>query len=168
MSLVYFLHDSSTKHQTQIAAVSATSMQPQRNEPGIYTLMLSLPQAQKITVGSLRVIDFAGGYYSYTGSARGPGGLKRIDRHILVSNGIKTTRRWHIDYLLPHTSVQEVFVTKTCLDLECSIAKAIGERIMPVPGFGCTDCRCLSHLHYFPELQEMRAAVAAAHREAVI
>jgi len=74
-------------------------MPSQRNEPGIYTLILSLPQAGKITVGSLGVMDFVRGYYSYTGSARGPGGLKRVDRHILVSEGIKKTRRWHIDYL---------------------------------------------------------------------
>lgn len=143
-------------------------MQPQRNEPGIYTLLLSLPQAQKITVGSLGVIDFAAGFYSYTGSARGPGGLKRIDRHIMVSEGIKTTRRWHIDYLLPHALFLEAFISKTTLDLECSIADAIGKRLLPVPSFGCTDCRCISHLHYSPGREEMRGAVAAAHSAAVI
>jgi Uri superfamily endonuclease len=143
-------------------------MQPQRNEPGIYTLILSLQRAEQTEVGSLGIIDFAGGYYSYTGSARGCGGLKRVDRHILVSKGIKTTRRWHIDYLLPHSSVQEVFVTKTSQDLECSIARAIGKRLMLAPGFGCTDCRCISHLHYSPVLREMQAAVAAAHSAAMI
>jgi Uri superfamily endonuclease len=139
-------------------------MLSQRNEPGIYTLILSLPQAGQIKVGSLGVIDFASGFYSYTGSARGPGGLKRVDRHIRVLEGIKTTRRWHIDYLLPHTSLLEVFVTKTTQDLECSIAKAMGKRLMAVPRFGCTDCRCPSHLHYAQELQDMRDAAAAAHR----
>ena len=143
-------------------------MQPQRNEQGIYTLILSLPQAGQIKVGSLGVMDFASGFYSYTGSARGAGGLKRVDRHILVSKGIKTTRHWHIDYLLPHTSFLEVFISKTCLDLECCIAKAIGKRLMPVPGFGCTDCRCISHLHYSTSLGEMREAVASAHDATVI
>ena len=70
-------------------------------------------RTEQIKVGSLGVMDFASGFYSYTGSARGSGGLKRVDRHILVSEGIKTTRRWHIDYLLPHTSFQEVFISKT-------------------------------------------------------
>ncbi|MCK9440619.1 MAG: GIY-YIG nuclease family protein [Methanothrix sp.] len=143
-------------------------MQPQRNEPGIYTLILSLPGAQKIAVGSMGVIDFAGGYYSYTGSARGSGGLKRIDRHIRVSESINTTRRWHIDYLLPHTSFLEVFITKTSLDLECCIAKTMEKRLAAVPGFGCTDCRCISHLHYSRDLGEMRAAAAAAHHAARI
>jgi Uri superfamily endonuclease len=143
-------------------------MQPQRNEPGIYTLILSLPQAVQIKVGSLGVIDFASGFYSYTGSARGPGGLKRVDRHIQVLEGIKTTRRWHIDYLLPHTRLEEVFITKTSQDLECSIAKAMGKRLKAVPRFGCTDCRCPGHLHYAQELQDMRDAAAAAHRAAMI
>ncbi len=139
-------------------------MQPQRNEPGIYSLILSLPHARQINVGSLGIIDFAAGFYSYTGSARGPGGLKRLDRHILVLEGIKRTRRWHIDYLLPQTSLVEVFITKTNQDLECSIARAMGKRLMAVPRFGCTDCRCPSHLHYALDLQEVRAAAAAAHR----
>jgi Uri superfamily endonuclease len=139
-------------------------MQPQRNEPGIYTLILSLSQAEQIKVGSLGVINFAGGFYSYTGSARGPGGLKRVDRHILVMEGIKKIQRWHIDYLLPHTSLMEVFITKTTQDLECSIANALGKQLLPVPRFGCTDCRCQSHLHYSQELHKMRDATAAAHR----
>lgn len=139
-----------------------------RNEPGIYTLILSLQQAERIKVGSLGVIDFAKGFYSYTGSARGQGGLKRVDRHIQVLEGIKTTRRWHIDYLLPHAGFLEVFITKTTLDLECRIANAMGKRLVPVPGFGCTDCRCKGHLHYSLDLGEMREAAALAHCAAVI
>ncbi|MCX6673586.1 MAG: GIY-YIG nuclease family protein [Methanothrix sp.] len=143
-------------------------MQPQKNEPGIYTLILSLPQAGQIKVGSLGVMDFAKGFYSYTGSARGFGGLKRIDRHIQVSIGINKTRRWHIDYLLPHAGFLEVFISKTTLDLECRIATAMGKRLLPVPGFGCTDCRCLSHLHYSLNHGEMREAAALAHYAAMI
>jgi Uri superfamily endonuclease len=141
-------------------------MQPQRNEPGIYTLVLFLPQSSRMVVGSLGAIDFARGFYSYTGSAMGPGGLKRVDRHIQVLEGIKTTRRWHIDYLLPSTSLVEAFTTRTTLDHECCIAKAIGKRLQAVPRFGCSDCRCNSHLHYAQDQKEMLAAVAAAHSEA--
>lgn len=141
-------------------------MQPQRNEPGIYTLVLFLPQPSRIAVGSLGVIDFARGYYSYTGSAMGPGGLKRVDRHIQVLKGTKTTRRWHIDHLLPSTRLVEAFTTRTTLDLECSIAKAIGKMLQAVPRFGCSDCRCNSHLHFASDRQEILDAVAAAHSEA--
>ncbi|MDD4653396.1 MAG: GIY-YIG nuclease family protein [Methanothrix sp.] len=141
-------------------------MQPQRNEPGIYTLVLFLPEPSRIAIGSLGIIDFASGFYSYTGSAMGPGGLKRVDRHIQVLEGIKTTRRWHIDYLLPSTCLVEAFTTRTTLDLECRIARAIGKRLQAVPRFGCSDCRCNSHLHFASERQEILDTVAAAHSEA--
>ncbi len=133
------------------------------NEPGIYTIILSLGKAQEIEVGSLGVIAFASGYYAYTGSARGSGGCKRVDRHIQVMQGIKSTRKWHIDYLLPRAQFQEVFITKTSRNLECRIAEKIAERLVPVKGFGCTDCRCISHLHYSGDLQTMQEAVRLAH-----
>jgi endonuclease-3 len=131
-------------------------------EPGIYTILLSLGKAQEIRVGALGVIAFAAGYYAYTGSARGSGGCKRVDRHIRVIQG-ESIRKWHIDYLLPRTDFQEVFITKTTLDLECRIASMIGERLRPVKGFGCTDCTCLSHLHYAEDLADMQEAVRLAH-----
>ena len=132
-------------------------------EPGIYTILLSLGKAQEIEVGSLGVIAFAAGYYAYTGSARGSGGCKRVDRHIRIIQGIESTQRWHIDYLLPRADFQEVFITKTTRDLECQIASTIAERLVPVKGFGCTDCRCFSHLHYADDLHYMQDAVRLAH-----
>jgi endonuclease-3 len=132
-------------------------------EPGIYTILLSLGKAQEIRVGALGAFAFAAGYYAYTGSARGSGGCKRVDRHIRVLQGIESTRRWHIDYLLPKADFQEVFITKTTSDLECRIASMIGERLRPVKGFGCTDCTCLSHLHYAQDLADMQEAVRLAH-----
>ena len=61
-----------------------------------------------------------------------------------------------------------VFPLNGDLDQECRIADAIGKRLVSVPGFGCTDCRCISHLHYSLNHGKMRAAVAAAHSAAVI
>jgi Uri superfamily endonuclease len=138
-------------------------MEPQSNEPGIYTLILYLETEREIKVGSLGVMSFSAGYYSYTGSARGSGGLKRVDRHIQVLFGQKNVRRWHIDYLLPNTRFQELFIIKTMQDLECRIARSISRRLLPMKGFGCTDCNCVSHLHYSNDLQKMREAVSTAH-----
>jgi Uri superfamily endonuclease len=140
-------------------------MQPHQ-DPGIYTLVLCLGQYRKVQVGLLGVIDFAAGFYSYTGSARGPGGLKRVDRHLSILQGKRSTKRWHIDYLLPHTSFCEVFITRTTQDLECQIAGSIGERLTAVKGFGCTDCDCASHLHYSQDLSRMQRAVGSAHQSA--
>ena len=138
-------------------------MQKHGSEPGIYTLILHLPRAEQIEVGSLGGITFQEGFYSYTGSARGPGGLKRLDRHASVMAGKSRTRRWHIDYLLPRCHWLQPVITRTGLDLECSIARSIGQRLDSVPRFGCSDCRCVSHLHYSEKEKEMRQAVSMAH-----
>jgi Uri superfamily endonuclease len=143
-------------------------MSSERAGPGIYTLILFLPVSGPIEIGSLGEMNFDRGYYSYTGSARGPGGLKRVDRHIQVAEGNKKTRRWHIDYLLPHCQVLDAVITKTSLDLECIIAKALEERLVSVPSFGCGDCNCISHLHYSLDLSRMKEAVAFAHSSALI
>jgi Uri superfamily endonuclease len=154
---------SSCEQQDQIAVIPATFMEPQSSERGIYTLVLHLDRSREMVVGSLGFLSFAGGYYCYTGSAQGRGGLRRVDRHLQVMRCVRTTKRWHIDYLLPFTSFQEVFTAKTSLDLECQIARCIGEKVLPVKGFGCTDCRCTSHLHYSSSLEEMLEAVRWAY-----
>lgn len=134
--------------------------------PGIYSIILYLPQDLKIEVGSLGTLRFPEGYYSYTGSARGPGGLARVKRHREVLTGERKTRRWHIDYLLPHCRFVDVVATKTDQDLECEIASEIAERLRSIKGFGCTDCRCKSHLHHCGDETEMMQAVRLTHASA--
>ncbi|MBN1324059.1 MAG: GIY-YIG nuclease family protein [Methanotrichaceae archaeon] len=130
---------------------------------GIYTLILHLPAPETIAVGALGQIEFQEGYYAYTGSARGPGGFRRIDRHKRVLSGENSTRRWHIDYLLPHTAFVEAVCTPTSRNLECAVAKAIGKRMRALPGFGCSDCRCISHLHHSTEREDAIDSVHLAH-----
>ena len=133
---------------------------------GIYTLVLKLDVGRKIAVGSLGEIEFTRGYYAYTGSARGPGGFKRVERHKQVISGLSTVRRWHIDYLMPHTSLEGVVATETSLDLECKIALGIGELLEPVIGFGSTDCSCPGHLHRSDDMARTVNAVKRAHTRA--
>lgn len=132
-------------------------------DPGIYTLILSVDKEREVHVGSLGRICFMKGYYAYTGSARGPGGLVRVERHLKVLSGISTARRWHIDYLLPNASFVGVAVTYTSDDLECAAARMIGSELKSIPGFGCTDCRCTSHLHFSENLEKMHEIVERAH-----
>jgi Uri superfamily endonuclease len=133
-------------------------------DPGIYTLVLWLDRAREIEVGSLGIVQFVEGYYSYTGSARGPGGLKRLERHKRVLLGASSVRRWHIDYLLPYTSLVEAAVTRTSVDLECRIARKIGSELKMVPHFGSTDCRCPSHLHFSISMDQIKDVVRRAHQ----
>ncbi len=135
-------------------------------EKGIYTLVLRLATGREIVVGSLGPIRFDAGYYAYTGSARGPGGLSRVNRHLKVMEGTNTARRWHIDRLLPHSTLVEVVATRTEENLECAIAQRIGESLPAVERFGCTDCRCPSHLHFSPRREEILEAVRSAHARA--
>jgi len=141
-------------------------MMPQDGKMGIYTLVLHLERGQRIRIGSLGELDLAPGYYAYTGSARGSGGLKRVNRHLEVLQGKRRTRKWHIDHLLPLTRFVDVEVTVTGQDLECQIARSIGDRLFSVQGFGCTDCGCLSHLHCSEDLQDLTRAVRQAHSSA--
>lgn len=130
---------------------------------GIYTLVLNLDQGRDIEVGMLGRLHFGEGYYCYTGSARGPGGLKRVERHKKVMQGRNPARRWHIDYLLPFASLVDVVVTKTSADLECQIAAEIGAKLQVLPSFGSTDCRCPGHLHFSHDLHCLRDVVRRAH-----
>lgn len=133
-------------------------------DQGIYTLVLFLDRAQKLEVGSLGIVKFAEGYYSYTGSARGPGGLKRVERHKRVLQGFSSVRRWHIDYLLPYTFLVDAVVTHTSTDLECLIARRIGTELEAVSHFGSTDCQCPGHLHFSIALDQIQDVVHKAHR----
>ena len=134
-------------------------------DPGIYTLILRLDKEKEIYVGSLGKISFMKGYFAYTGSARGSGGIIRVKRHLDILSGLNTARRWHIDYLLPFATFEDVVITYTMQDLECAIAQKIGTDLTFIPGFGCTDCHCLSHLHFSTDPEEMYAIVKRAHSD---
>lgn len=114
------------------------------SEKGLY--VLAVEAHGKIEVGRLGPQRFEG-IYLYVGSALGPGGLKRLERHRAVASGKNGTRRWHIDYLLALGELKRVFVMETHERLECALAQALGGRFEPaVKGFGSGDCRCKTHL----------------------
>jgi endonuclease-3 len=115
---------------------------------GVYVLILRTNETKHIRVGKLGRLHFRRGYYAYVGSARGSAGSKRVTRHFSVAHGRNTTRKWHIDYLLPHSEVICAVFSPTDEDLECVVAKLLGEYSEALPGFGCSDCLCESHLFF--------------------
>lgn len=132
---------------------------------GTYTLFVELPTAVSIEVGALGEYRFPSGWYAYTGSALGAGGFSRVDRHYELAAGERTTRHWHIDYLLGHdTTALRGDVRTVDADVECLVAESLVNG--PVPGFGASDCNCRSHLAYTAEGDSLRSAVAEAHRRA--
>jgi endonuclease-3 len=115
---------------------------------GVYVLILKLDNDTTITIGELGTFNFKKGFYAYTGSARGTGGFKRVTRHFNVASGKNTTRRWHIDYLLPHMEVICAVTVPTDNDMECAVAGKLSALLPAIKGFGCSDCSCSSHLFF--------------------
>lgn len=129
---------------------------------GTYTLLVELLAGTSIEVGSLGEVRFEPGWYAYTGSALGPGGFARIDRHHERAEGVRSTTHWHIDYLLECPDATIDTATQTAgLDGECAVARCIDGHT--VDGFGATDCGCPSHLVYSSRRAPLLASVQTAH-----
>jgi endonuclease-3 len=114
---------------------------------GTYTLLIDLPEAATITFGAAGERDLDPGIYAYTGSAFGPGGFSRIDRHHRVATGENDARHWHVDYLLGHPGTRIVDVVRSAdADIECAVSRGLAGD--PVDGIGASDCGCGTHLVY--------------------
>ena len=127
-------------------------------EPGSYLLWFYLPKQREIAIGRLGSRSFRRGWYGYCGSAFGPGGLRaRLQHHLRR----ETRKHWHIDYFKEWAAVRGVWLCRgrnqehhwselmqKCPGAEC-----------PVPGFGASDCRCVTHLTYFPVRSQVRYAL---------
>ncbi len=126
---------------------------------GSYVLLVELSRSAEITVGKLGRVRFKKGFYAYVGSAMG-GLEKRIGRHLSKEKKL----HWHIDYLLDavETRVVKVFRFESVKRLECGIAGKLSEKLEPVPGFGCSDCGCRSHLFYSDNRRRMRGVIEKA------
>lgn len=118
--------------------------------PGTYALVLSASSYQEVGIGRLGVLAVRPGFYVYVGSALGPGGLAaRVGRHSRRNKRL----RWHVDYLRTVAEVEEVWYANGKAHQECRWAQILGRRpgaCVPLARFGASDCRCPSHLLFFP------------------
>ena len=130
---------------------------------GIYVLILRLHIDLDITIGKLGIINFKSGYYYYIGSALGTGGFKRVTRHFNVVSGKNLTRKWHIDYLLPHSDVICALLLPTNESLECRVAEELKRYSDIIPGFGCSDCTCKTHL-FFSDMDIRKVLIDTANK----
>ena len=110
---------------------------------GTYLLLMTLPKDTSVMVGKQGLLHFKKGCYVYVGSALN--GLdQRIQRHLRADK--KT--HWHIDYLLPFTEIVDIFYKENNRREECRIAQLLERNFGSIPGFGCSDCSCKSHLFF--------------------
>lgn len=122
---------------------------------GSYCLVISVEKPSYLNVGSLGMVKIESGCYIYVGSAFNS--LEaRIRRHLSRDKKI----HWHIDYILAHddVNIDDVIFTIDERRLECLISKAL-ENPKSIKGFGCSDCNCKSHLHYYRDVEAAKNAI---------
>ena len=135
-------------------------------DPGSYLLVIKCERSTDIEVGALGKRAFDVGHYAYVGSAFGPGGLSRVDRHRRIAAGDHDVRHWHVDYLLSadvtRLATVETFPDR---DIECELATALADAGCDrIEAFGASDCDCPSHL-WGPADRSTLLAVADSLRE---
>jgi len=123
------------------------------NMKGVYLLLLDVKNDCVVTVGSLGMIKFQKGNYVYVGSAQNGVG-KRLERHFRKNKNI----RWHIDYMInnPNVKVVSALCKEAPKSEECFLAQNLLKLNLPVKGFGCSDCKCSSHLFKLRELSQFK------------
>ncbi len=110
---------------------------------GSYILLIKLKENKTIKIGKLGTLFFKKGFYVYIGSSMN-NLEKRIRRHLSKDKKF----HWHIDYLLEKAEILEVYLKENTIKEECKIANMFNEKLENIPGFGCSDCKCDSHLFY--------------------
>ena len=126
------------------------------DRPGTYALILKSFSERWIEIGRLGKYLIEPGYYVYTGSAFGPGGLRaRIAHHVRISQ----RPHWHIDYLrlaLPLDQVWYSYNSERCEHLWADAFRCLKGATLPIARFGASDCRCKSHLFLFSTRPSIR------------
>lgn len=126
---------------------------------GLYILLLELPRPAAFRTRR-RALDLEPGFYAYVGSA-----MNSLEARIARHLSVEKKRHWHIDYLLGHAAIRSVLSAETGADVECRVAGGLAE-LPAIAGFGCSDCRCRSHLFFSPDLTELTVRAAEAFRAA--
>lgn len=141
-----------TDFRTESGATNDTRPAQVPSAAGTYILVGHIPAPFQLKAGRLDPSALPAGSYLYVGSAHGPGGLyARIMRHLRPDK----PRHWHIDYLTQLCPAASVWFYTGSERLECQWAQATA-RVpgiqAPIPGFGASDCACITHLFVLPEV----------------
>ena len=126
---------------------------------GIYVILIELDEAKDILVGKKGRFDFQKRCYGYVGSALS-GLERRLGRHL---SSIKKPH-WHIDYLLSTAETQNIIYAETAERKECTLAQTLSQRLPAIGGFGCSDCKCPSHLFFCKDKKALEKLVFDAFR----
>lgn len=124
---------------------------------GTYCLIIEIKEKSTIKVGALGIIKFEKGYYIYVGSAMNSL-VSRIKRHMKDDKKL----HWHIDYLLKNKNsrIDDIIFAISSKNIECKLSQYIKNLAdNQVDNFGCSDCKCISHLYYFKKINEAKQSI---------
>lgn len=131
--------------------------------PGSYILVLRSDHQAVIPIGRLGAGTVTPGWYLYTGSALGAGGLRgRLQHHLRPV----ARPHWHIDFLRQVCAVTAVWYAVGERRWEHDWAGLLAQQAQPAPcpGFGASDCRCIAHCFFLSKKPSPVQFVADAQR----
>lgn len=132
-----------------------------KSDSGTYAVVFRNDKEARVRVGRRGYLIIQPGYYIYVGSAFGPGGVSaRVARHFREEK----TKHWHIDYIREFVTPLLAWCSYDDVHLEHVWAESMMsmKNVSVVKGFGCSDCKCESHLFYtktMPELSRFASVV---------
>jgi Uri superfamily endonuclease len=116
---------------------------------GVYVMWLYLPQTMSIPIGRLGTFSLQQGVYVYVGSAQ-----RNLAQRVARHHRLEKKLHWHIDYFRAKADVlgAALFFDHP-KSAECQLTQEllkIPGTLYPIPGFGSSDCLCVSHFLYVP------------------
>jgi sugar fermentation stimulation protein A len=142
---VKWKQDLSVAPSVRLLQIPWSYIEKEAKDQGGYVLILELKRARKLPVGKFGRVSFRRGFYIYVGSAMAHLS-KRMERH----RHLRKQHHWHIDALRAVADFHSALAIRSSVRLECEIAGALSKiSEWAIPGFGCTDCSCNSHLFAF-------------------
>jgi sugar fermentation stimulation protein A len=116
-------------------------------DSGVYAVLVTLEEGRTIQPGALGPTHLEAGTYVYVGSA-----MRGLNSRLARHRRKRKRMRWHVDWLTAVSDRTRVLPIRTNRALECHLAGSVSRLSSgSLRGFGCSDCRCDSHLFFFPK-----------------
>jgi len=139
--------------QARLLDVPWNVVEREGGDRGCYLAIFRLRRALRWRAGRAAGAFLPPGFHIYVGSAK-RGLAARLARHA----GGTGRPFWHVDRLRAAAKPRAFLPVRTADDIECDLASAVrGAADGEAAGFGCSDCRCSSHL-FFMERDPLESA----------
>jgi sugar fermentation stimulation protein A len=139
---VRWQEDLSLSDEVRLLDIPWQHVEQEARDRGGYVLMLRMERDRLLPFGRDRTSFFPKGFYLYVGSA-----MRNLTARIGRHTRLRKRHHWHIDWLRAAARVHGVFPIRSSSKIECDLAGALSHLSdWSIPGFGCSDCSCPTHL----------------------